>query len=537
MTQIHFKGKEFVRNHHLSVPDRPLEPDAKKSVGKPRMDGNLIIRGDNLHALRALLPMYGGRVNCVYIDPPYNTGNEGWCYNDNVSAPWMQAWLQENPVGIEDGLRHDKWCAMLWPRLVLLRELLAEDGVIFISIDDNEQHRLRMMMDEIFGTDNFVSAIIWQRASGGGNARGIVTGHDYVLVYQKCKDPVIDFRGDEANRFSKSKTIKKDGKIFFIDDDVVRKVFGPYTKGIERRCYYEELSEYKSSTQEADIERKLADDEYILVKQPNGKHFIGKLIEKGSRKKMYSIIQGVLNTKGAETMEDLGLSFPNPKPVELVKKLIASCGNKDWVILDSFAGSGTTAHATLALNKEDGGNRKFILVECEDYADKITAERVRRVILGAPKAKNKDIKSGLGGEFTYCTLGEALDMEKILNGKGLPTYKKLAEILFRNATDEAIDSDKIDEASSYIGESKNYHIWLIYKPSLNFLLSPESAFTLDEAKRFVKSKGRKKRHLVFAAARFVSDDVLAVANKGAHLPVDYLPLPWALYRIGRKKKP
>ena len=116
----------------------------------------MIIHGDNLHALKALMPRYAGKVNCIYIDPPYNTGNEKWIYNDNVNSPMMKEWLKgKSSVDGEDMERHDKWLCMMWPRLQLLRELLAEDGVIFISIDDNEQHRLRMVMDEIFGEENY----------------------------------------------------------------------------------------------------------------------------------------------------------------------------------------------------------------------------------------------------------------------------------------------------------------------------------------------------------------------------------------------
>ena len=176
MPALDFKGKQFVYAHHLGVPYRTLEVDAKKSVlaksekGKKgaEADGNLIIHGDNLEALKALLPRYGGRVNCIYIDPPYNTGNEGWCYNDNVNAPLMKRWLKDNgEVDREDMERHDKWLCMMWPRLQLLRELLAEDGVIFISIDDNEQHRLRLLMDDIFGGNNFVAQITAQTNLAG----------------------------------------------------------------------------------------------------------------------------------------------------------------------------------------------------------------------------------------------------------------------------------------------------------------------------------------------------------------------------------
>ncbi|MFO1176561.1 MAG: hypothetical protein U1E48_15400 [Paracoccaceae bacterium] len=117
MTELAFKGKEFVYNHHLSVPFRPLEAHPDKGIGPVDMAGNLIVQGDNLHALKALLPMYAGKVDRIFIDPPYNTGNEGWAYNDNVNAPMIKDWFAANPIGIEDGLRHDKWCAMMWPRL------------------------------------------------------------------------------------------------------------------------------------------------------------------------------------------------------------------------------------------------------------------------------------------------------------------------------------------------------------------------------------------------------------------------------------
>jgi adenine-specific DNA-methyltransferase len=153
VTELNFKGKEFVYNHHLAVPFRPLEPHAKKGIGAVALDSNLIIHGDNLHALKALLPMYAGKVDCVFIDPPYNTGNEGWSYNDNVNSPMIKEWLSANPVGVEDGLRHDKWCAMMWPRLRLLYELLSEHGSLWMTLDDNEVHRARSMLDEIFGAE------------------------------------------------------------------------------------------------------------------------------------------------------------------------------------------------------------------------------------------------------------------------------------------------------------------------------------------------------------------------------------------------
>ncbi|MCB1782303.1 MAG: site-specific DNA-methyltransferase, partial [Candidatus Competibacteraceae bacterium] len=197
MPELDFKGKEFVYNHHLAIPHRPLIPHPDQSIGAPRLDGNLIIHGDNLHALKSLLPMYAGKVDCIFIDPPYNTGNEGWCYNDNVNSPMLRDWLNSNPVSIEDGLRHDKWLCMMWPRLRLLHELLSETGSLWMTLDDNEIHRARMMLDEVFKREEaFAACIVWQKKYATANDQtGIAPVHDYLLVYQK-----IDWRRNLLER-------------------------------------------------------------------------------------------------------------------------------------------------------------------------------------------------------------------------------------------------------------------------------------------------------------------------------------------------
>ncbi|MGP7975220.1 site-specific DNA-methyltransferase, partial [Proteus mirabilis] len=192
MPTLDFKGKQFVYSHHLSVPFRELKVVEDKSLpqqGKAAsLDDNLIIHGDNLEALKALLPTHAGKVDCIFIDPPYNTGNEGWCYNDNVRSPLMQEWLKKsaNPVDKEDMERHDKWLCMMWPRLTLLRELLADEGSIWMTLDDNEIHRARMLFDEIFGEENFVACCAWEKTyTPKSNGRVISTDHDYVLIYSK----------------------------------------------------------------------------------------------------------------------------------------------------------------------------------------------------------------------------------------------------------------------------------------------------------------------------------------------------------------
>ena len=533
MPELNFKGKEFVRNHHLSVPQRPLQPDAELSVGEPRFDGNLIIHGDNLHALKALLPLYANRVNCIYIDPPYNTGNEGWCYNDNVNSPHLQAWLNQNPVGVDDGLRHDKWCCMMWPRLKLLHELLAEDGVIFISIDDNEQHHLRMMMDEIFGGENFVATLVRKTKIGGGSdSRHFVKEHDYIISYaQKTEllNPMfVQFSEKYLTRYKESDSIGK----FFWDTFARPGLKQPLTYTIVAPDGQQITGDWvRSKTRfEQDIkngeikfEEKKTGGWSVLFKQ--------RLNHKGRKPRTLSAeLGGTIEGKN-EIREIFGDDriFQYPKSHYMIKFLLQSINNPNAIILDSFAGSGTTAHAVLALNKQDGGNRKFILVECEEYADRITAERVRRVIKGVPTAKDENLQHGLGGDFTYCALGSALEMDRLLSGKDLPNFRAFGALLFHIATNEVIDTERIDESAGYLGASTQYHLWLIYKPDVSFLQSDDSALTLSKAREYAAAYDDKP-HLVFAPARFVSDEILRTEN----IPVIYQPLPWALYRIGEQ---
>lgn len=191
MPTFSFKGKPYIQNYHLTVKYHELVPLKKNSISKKiTLNDNLIIHGDNLKALKALLPTYAGKIKCIYIDPPYNTGNENWVYNDSVNSPMIQEWLGKE-VDAEDLTRHDKWLCMMTPRLKMLRELMQDDGVIFVSIDDNEVQHLRMLMDEIFGEQNFITTIIWQKKYTRSNdARFFSDNHDYVLVYGRSKDKV-----------------------------------------------------------------------------------------------------------------------------------------------------------------------------------------------------------------------------------------------------------------------------------------------------------------------------------------------------------
>src|SRR3990172_3021149 len=195
MATLNFKGKPFVQNYHLSVKYHQLIPRKNKSLTKKvSLHDNLIIHGDNLKALNALLPTYAGKIKCIYIDPPYNTGNEKWAYNDNVNSPMMQEWLGK-VVDREDLTRHDKWLCMMMPRLKLLRELLKEDGAIFVSIDYNEEAHLRILLDEIFGQENYRNTFAVSRVKKNiqekEKVKAVNFGYNLVVFYAKSDEGLI----------------------------------------------------------------------------------------------------------------------------------------------------------------------------------------------------------------------------------------------------------------------------------------------------------------------------------------------------------
>lgn len=602
MSELTFKGQEFVYNHHLTVPHRPLVPDASKSVGEARLDGNLIINGDNLHGLKSLLPMYAGKVDCVFIDPPYNTGNEGWNYNDNVNSPMMQEWLRSNPVGIDDGLRHDKWCAMMWPRLRLLHELLGDAGSLWVTLDDNEIHRARSMLDSIFGEENFIATCIWHKNfSPKPSAKFFSEDHDYLLIYAKDKTVwtpnLLERTEDMDARFTNP---DNDSRGPWTSGDLsARNYYGEGTypitcpsgrivQGPPRGMYWR-VSKPKFDQMDADHRIWWGDDGN---NQPRMKRFLTE-VKAGRVPQTLWEYDEVGHTQDAKkellSILDFASSndvFVTPKPTALLARVLDLATNEHSIVLDSFAGSGTTGHAVLAANKRDGGDRKFILVECEQYADTLTAERMRRVIGGyafegkqreellkqsltftdlkkadtlldhiasienlethrfdAIEKKVKDgiltvegIKNvteraeGLGGQFTFCTLGDAIDLDRMLTGESLPSYEQLGALLFHMATNEAINPGMISvqDGFGYLGESARFHVWLIYKPELNFLTSRDAALTMSKAKALAEEKPGK-RHLVFAPAKFVSQKLLDEAQ----VPVEFAPLPWALYRAER----
>jgi adenine-specific DNA-methyltransferase len=426
MPTLHWVGKDKVVNHHHEVPFRVLDKVSTFAApaGLPaNSTDNRIIHGDNLEALKSLLPEFEGRVKCIYIDPPYNTGNEGWVYNDAVNDPKMKRWLGQ-VVGKEgeDLSRHDKWLCMMYPRLKLLHRLLAYDGAIFISIDDNEVHTLRGLMDEVFGRSNFVATVIWQKVfSPKNSARHFSEDHDFVLVYAKS---AATWAPNPMPR-----TSEQDDRYKNPDNDTR----GPWTSGdLSARNYYS-LGTYAITTPggrnidgppRGNYWRYSEQNFWLLHEEgriwwgqgsngmPRLKRYLSE-VKGGIVPQTLWLYSDVGHTQDAKkellSILDFGSSedvFITPKPSTLIERVLQIATTQDAIVLDSFAGSGTTGHAVLKLNAQDGGKRRFIMIEVEDYADSMTAERVRRVISGY----GADAKAtpGLGGAFDYYTVGDPL---------------------------------------------------------------------------------------------------------------------------------
>ena len=478
----------------------------------------------------------------------------------------------------------------------MLHELLTEDGSIWITIDDNEAPRARLILDEVFGSENFIANFVWQsKDTPGNNSTGVAETHNHVLFYRKSNsfsanllersekqisnysNPDNDERGDWlAAPLTRGE--HRDRDVYAIPNKVGVMVIPP--KG--------------SSWRRPPAKMKwLQEDDRIWwgvdgdAEFPMEKKFLFEMKEGVVNQTWWPYkFAGSTRNAGAEikAIFDGEKLFDTPKPRALIERIIELSTHKEGIVLDSFAGSGTTAHAVFEVNKRDGGNRRCILVEMEDYADQVTAERVRRVIGGysfkgtqetelmrqslswaklrkserladaVEKVENlhkhefnrikKEIRDGelivvgeksviekaegLGGSFTYCTLGDPVELDKLLSGETLPPYEGIGAALFHMATNRALDSATVREDDCYLGEADGQQVWLIYRPDLEWLKSADAALTLTRAREFAET-APEDRHLVFAPARYVSQKMLAEQN----IPVEFVPLPFALYRIDR----
>ena len=537
MPTLEWIGKSKVINHHQDVPFRVLERkysfDENGQHNEDNGSENMIIRGDNLEALKALLPRYEGRVKCIYIDPPYNTGNEGWVYNDNVNDPKIKKWLGA-VVGKEgeDLTRHDKWLCMMYPRLKLLQKLLADDGVIFVSLDFHEQPFMRLIMDEIFGASNYVSEIACvNKPSGRSDDKYIATAHESIIVYRKS--PLLTLGGFEpeekiTKRYNKRDT---DGRLYREED--LRKR-GTHDERTDRpNLFYPFFFNQETGELVVGNNDEETPDGFIRIEPMKSKDVQGTwrwgqdtaiaqktyihprympnkqqwslfeweyLDERGAAKPTTLWdFKDVNSERGTEVfIKYLGFKkedFPNPKPVGTIQRILQIATAGDDIILDSFAGSGTTAHAVLNMNKADGGHRKFILVEMMDYADRITAERVKRVIRGHGEGKNA--VEGTGGNFSFYDLGEPLLVGDCLNEAVAP--EKIREYIWFMETKQPY-APPSGGNPYYLGQHNDTGYYFYYEPQRVTVLDYAFLSTITE-----KADGT----VIYADRCSISEDKLA----------------------------
>lgn len=479
MPTLNWIGKEAVVKHHKEVPFRLLEPVPELSCGDAD-SGNLIVQGDNLHALKALLPRYAGQVKCIYIDPPYNTGNEGWVYNDNVNSPGIRKWLGE-VVGKEGETldRHDRWLSMMYPRLVLLKQFLREDGAIFVSIDDNEVATLRLLMDEIFGAKNFVACAIWNMMDSPKNsARHLSEDHEYVVLYAankekwrpnplprseamiaRYKNPDNDPRGPWLLSDLAARNFYAQGR-YAIATPSGKIIDGP-PSGSYWRVSEEKFWELdrdnriwwgKNGSNRPGIKRFLTD-----VKDGVVPRTLWPWQEVGSTRHSKQEISQILNLGASSDL------FVTPKPTALIQRILQIATDSDSLVLDSFAGSGTTGHAVLKQNAEDGGSRRSLLVEMDaGIASNLTAERIKRIAVGYKNAKGQ-IVEGLGGGFQFCRLSA----EPLFDAEGQirrdVSFSELAEFVWFAETGTGLSPAKRGKTDSpLLGVHEGRAIYLLY---------------------------------------------------------------------------
>lgn len=413
MPTLDWIGKNAVRGHHRTVPYHLLKCDKELSVGDPG-SGNLLVQGDNLLALKALLPYYAGKVKCIYIDPPYNTGNEGWVYNDAVNSPEIRQWLKQ-VVGKEgeDLSRHDKWLCMMYPRLALLREFLSDDGIILVSLDDTELANLRLVLDELFGKPNFVGSFVWNTRNTDNRVKTYLSpDHENIIVYCKARPAAILGRVIDRSDF---KNPDNDIRGPYVTDPLTGKA--TLTERPNLHAYSMQQpgtpNIWKPDpaqgwiTDEEGYRRLLGDNRIWWPPNPKSgkprkKRFLSETQVRMPASSFWTEFRAQSGASEVESI--LGKRvFAFPKPLSLIQKVIDHCAAATCIILDSFAGTGTTAHAVLAQNKLDGGTRRFITIEMdENICRDVTAQRIRKASEGYGDTP------GLGGGFRYCTLAQPL---------------------------------------------------------------------------------------------------------------------------------
>jgi adenine-specific DNA-methyltransferase len=495
MPTLTWRGKDAVLNHHLAVPYHVLKCDAEKSAGEAG-SGNLIVEGDNLVALKALLPYYKGQVKCIYIDPPYNTGNEGWIYNDNVSSPEIKSWLGK-VVGAEaeDLSRHDKWLCMMWPRLKLLKEFLREDAVIFVQIDDNEAHGLKLLMDEVFGRPNFVTTFVWQKVDSPNDNKVTITPdhefiHCYALNLNRVKlfqkvDPALlraFTNRDSEGRLYRDRLLKKNGKsslredrpsmYFGIEAPDGTIVFPVHDDGREAR--------WAMGTKGVDEQQAAG----TLVWKDRGKAGATKWIPYTREyapdvplRPHATILLDCLTSRQAKAHQKEFLPagtepFATPKTEQLMKRILEIATSPGDLVLDAFAGSGTTGAVAHKME------RHWIIIEQGAHSQTHLLPRLRHVLAGTdPGGVSESTDWQGGGGFRYCKLGDPLfDALGGLN-PGI-TRDAIAHHIYFTETGEPLAAP-VPTIGNLIGVCGTRAFYLLYAADGSAVVNDESIATLE----------------------------------------------------------
>ncbi len=534
MPTLHWIGKEKVINHHMDVPFKVLEHsygfDNGQQTQSETKSGNKIIHGDNLEALKSLLHEYEGKINCIYIDPPYNTGNESWVYNDNVNDPKIKKWLGQ-VVGkdAEDLTRHDKWLCMMYPRLKLLHKLLADNGAIFISIDDNEQANLKVICDEIFGSSNFIANVaVVNNLKGRSDDKYIATAHESLMIFQKGKfttngvpvpeEYIDDYklkaelgsyriqglrkRGSGAKREDRPNMYypfyyNETSKILSLtknsDDDF--EILPKLSDGTDGRWRWgkdtaiERINELTTQTVKGRNEFDVFQKDY-LSKDGENKTIKPKLFWLGSE---FSSEAGTLQLKKIFEQK----TFQTPKSVDFIEYCLHQATDKNSIVIDSFAGSGTTAHAVLNLNKKDNGNRKFICIEMEDYSNDVTAERVKRVINGYGSAGSPSAE-GTGGSFDFYELGQQLFNEDG-NLNEIVGIDKIRQYVYYAETKSAFSETQHTDNKHFLGKHNDTAYYFNYEQ--------DEVTTLDHA-FLATMKTKAEQYVIYADNCLLTKDFM-----------------------------
>jgi len=489
---LNWIGKEAVVNHHHAVPFQLLRDVPSLACGDSG-SGNLIVQGDNLTALKALLPYYAGEVKCIYIDPPYNTGNEGWAYNDNVNSPEIRRWLGQ-VVGKEGETldRHDRWLCMMYPRLALLRQFLREDGSIWVSIDDNEVHALRYLMDEVFGAQSFIADVIWRSSDASNNdAKTFSVDHNHTIIYTRDTAWTANLlaRSEAANAHYRNPDNDPRGPWFAGNlsspnprPNLRYIVRSPAGLSIHPPANGWRWSEARMAEMIASGEVVFSADGTRLTKKTYLADQAGL-----APSTLWADIEETGHNRNAKyelkklfPKSDTSELFRTPKPPKFLEKILQIATDPGDLVLDSFAGSGTTGHAVLKMNaaQPDKPPRRFILVEMEPkIAREVTAERVRRVAQGYTNAKDEAVP-GLGGGFRFCELGEPLYDEA---GHIRPEVKfaDLARHVYFSETGEPLPRERV-HTTPLLGVHRGRAVCLLYNGILRDK-SPEGGNALTHA--------------------------------------------------------